>query len=286
MDETLREDLSDLVFEVRLATGGQALVVLLFEHKSAPDSMTSFQVLRYIVGICDQRRRNGEPLCCVIPIVLYHGERPWNVARNLRELIDVPDALREYIPAFHLPLVDLSQCSDEELRQESLFFAHMMLLKYMLRSELPERLPEILGLLRVLLSSQTGFESFEAILRYLATGTDRISRDHLQAVVRDLLQTDEESIMPTIAEQWIQEGFDKGFEKGIEQGIERGIGQGIEQGIERGIEQGIEKGEVIGRIRALQEFLNRPVDSRADLEKLDRNSLDQLAAQLDEFRRT
>ena len=92
--------------------------------------------------------------------------------------------------------------------------------------------------------------------------------------------------MPTIAEQWIQEGFDKGFEKGIEQGIERGIGQGIEQGIERGIEQGIEKGEVIGRIRALQEFLNRPVDSRADLEKLDRNSLDQLAAQLDEFRRT
>jgi predicted transposase/invertase (TIGR01784 family) len=32
--------------------------------------------------------------------------------------------------------------------------------------------------------------------------------------------------MPTIAEKWVQEGFEKGIEKGIEQGIEKGIEEG------------------------------------------------------------
>ncbi len=257
VDETLRESLSDLVFNVELASGGEALVVLLFEHKSSPDEMTPFQVLRYIVGICDERRRNGQPLCCVIPIVLYHGVRQWSVARTLPELIDVPNSLRRYIPQFSMPLIDLSQCTDEDLRGESLFFAHMLLLKYIQRDELPERLPEILRLFGRLLPPATGLESLETILRYLVSGTDRVSREQLRTAITETLRTEGESIMPTIAEQWIQEG----------------------------IEKGREEGELIGRIRTLQEVLGRKVDTPEELAKLSREDLERVAAELNAAQR-
>jgi len=82
VDSTLRESLSDLVFEVPLVDGDEALAVILFEHKSHPDPLTPLQVLRYIVRILDQRLREGQALCCVIPLVLYRGEQGWNVARS------------------------------------------------------------------------------------------------------------------------------------------------------------------------------------------------------------
>lgn len=46
--------------------------------------------------------------------------------------------------------------------------------------------------------------------------------DDLKQLVLKSIDTGSE-IMPTIAEQWIQEGEVKGMEKGIERGIEKGI---------------------------------------------------------------
>ncbi|MEZ6092453.1 MAG: Rpn family recombination-promoting nuclease/putative transposase, partial [Pirellulaceae bacterium] len=203
VNRQLRENLSDLVFHVRLAGNDrEALVVLLFEHKSSPDEMTPFQVLRYMVEINHERQRNGQPLCCVIPIVLYHGPHQWKVARTVQELVDVPQSLKPFVPQFSMSLIDLSQCSDDELRHESLFLATMMLLKYIKRDELALRLPDVLRLYRQLLPPATALESLEAVLRYIISGTDRITRDGLGTLVTKALQTQGESLMPTIAEQW------------------------------------------------------------------------------------
>lgn len=258
INKVLREGHSDLVFEVDLADERQGFVVLLFEHKSSPDPTTAFQVLRYIVAINEERQRSGDSLSCVIPMVLYHGPQRWNVACSVRDLIDVPDSLRGYIPDFTLPLLDLSQCSDQELREESLFLAHMALLKYIQRDELPQRLPEILGLFRKLLPPATALESLETILRYLATATERVSREDLIATVKQVLKGTGDSIMPTIAEQWKQEG------------------------IERGIEQGIERGKVVGRIQTLQEVLGRDVSTVESLAGKSVQQLQAFAAELNE----
>ncbi len=265
VNKLLREGMSDLVFEIELAHGSQAYVVFLFEHKSAPDATTPFQVLRYMVHINEQRLRTGEPLCCVIPLVLYHGRERWNTARTTRELIDAPDALKAYIPTFVLPLLDLSVCSDQELRQESLFLAYMSLLKYIQRDELPERLPEILGLIRRLLPPATALESLETVLRYLVSGTDRVTRDELTSVVTNVLESEGTIIMPTIAEQWKQEGFEKGRSEGRSEGRE----------------EGIEKGKLIGRVRTLEEFLSRSPTSEESLSNLSIEQLQQLAKALE-----
>ena len=249
IDPSLREGISDLLFNVELSNGEDGYVVLLFEHKSEPDPWTAFQVLRYMVSVNEQRNRNGLPLCCVIPLVLYHGAKRWTVATSMEELVRTPEALRCYIPQFTMPLLDLSQISDVELRGESLFLAYMSLLKYIKRDELPDRLPELLGLFRQLLPPATALESFETILRYLGSGTDRVSRDELRLAITQAIKTEGESIMPTIAEEWRKEGLEKGREEG----------------------------KLIGRILALEEFLCRTSSTEESLQQLTLAALERMA---------
>jgi predicted transposase/invertase (TIGR01784 family) len=59
IDEELRQHFSDLLYRVNLKSGGDALVYILFEHKSGPDEWVAFQLLRYEVRIWESERRNG-----------------------------------------------------------------------------------------------------------------------------------------------------------------------------------------------------------------------------------
>jgi predicted transposase YdaD len=83
VDEQLREHFSDLLYRVGLRAGGEAFVFILLEHKSAPDTRVAIQLLRYLAQTWD---RMPEPLPLIIPVVIYHGEQPWNVGRRLRDL--------------------------------------------------------------------------------------------------------------------------------------------------------------------------------------------------------
>ena len=121
VDEQLRQAHSDLLFRTRLADGSEAAIYLLFEHKSVADRLTVFQVLRYILKINEQRLRDHQELCCVIPIVVYHGANPWNAPRSLRQLIQVPAPLEPFVPDFSLQIMDLSQIEDSEFRGDAFF---------------------------------------------------------------------------------------------------------------------------------------------------------------------
>jgi predicted transposase/invertase (TIGR01784 family) len=75
----LRTAYSDLVY--RVAYRGEALnVYLLFEHKSWAEHWTALQLLRYIAAEGEQYRKQHPKtrhLPPVLPLVIYHGERPW-----------------------------------------------------------------------------------------------------------------------------------------------------------------------------------------------------------------
>jgi len=266
VDDELREVFSDLVFTLELAGSGreESVVYLLFEHKSTPDRLVAFQLLKYVVRIGEQRLRDGLPLCCVLPIVVYHGVQPWNGARTLTDLVDCPPELTRFVPDMSLELFDLSRHPDEQLRDESLLQAVLMLLKYIYREELPERLFDVLKLLADLEHQPDGLECIRMVLRYVASGTDQMSGEELRGVVRQSLKTKGEDLMPTIAEQWVQEGREEGREEGLAEGRQKGI----------------EQGEMIGRIRFAQEMLGQPVSDRSELALLEKEKLAQLDEQL------
>src|SRR5579884_3133489 len=69
--ELLGQHHSDLLFEIQLKTGQDALAYVLLEHKSSPDQTTRLQLLRYIVRILTRWHKEHEclPLPPVLPVV-------------------------------------------------------------------------------------------------------------------------------------------------------------------------------------------------------------------------
>ncbi|KAF0137140.1 MAG: hypothetical protein FD153_1769, partial [Rhodospirillaceae bacterium] len=65
MDGALGQHHTDLLFRFRLRSGGEVLVHVVAEHKSAPDSLARLQLLRYVVRVLirwvGERRRQRLP---------------------------------------------------------------------------------------------------------------------------------------------------------------------------------------------------------------------------------
>jgi predicted transposase/invertase (TIGR01784 family) len=193
IDDSLRMSQSDQLYEVDLHDTEQPIAVyLLFEHKSAPDRLMPFQLLKYMVRIWEQRLRDSSTLCPIVPLLLYHGEKAWNTSRSMRDVMAVREEFQRYVPEFAIELLDLSQTSDEQLRENANLKAFLLLLKYIRREELPERLPEILKLFAAIADQPSGLDSLKTVLIYLSNGTERIDRNQLlEAVVGTLHQQGE-----------------------------------------------------------------------------------------------
>ena len=248
-DEELRESHSDLLYQISFQDGRNGFVFVLFEHKSAPDPLTPLQLLRYKVRIWERQLREKTVLSPIIPLILYHGETPWTTSRTMQDILKAPPEIICCVPQFQSQLIDLSQYSDSELKEKVLFNAALIVLKYIQSKELPARLARIVQLFAQLTGEPRGLECLQAALVYLSNATDQINRKQLIEVVRNTLDEQEESLMPTIAEEWIQEGLEKGLEQGLEQGLDQGLEKGLEQGLEKGLGKGLRSG-----IRAILEL--------------------------------
>jgi predicted transposase/invertase (TIGR01784 family) len=110
IDPDLAEHRSDLLYAVPLADGAPGDVYVLFEHKSYPEPAIVLDLLRYLVRIWEQWRRehSGEPLPVIVPLMLYHGRERWSAATRFATLLQAPPALLPYIPDFGYQLTDLS----------------------------------------------------------------------------------------------------------------------------------------------------------------------------------
>jgi Putative transposase, YhgA-like len=153
-------------------------------------------------------------LPAILPLVIYHGKARWRIARSFSSLVDAPEVFKPYIPDLTYLLTDLSRFSDDEIKGTVTLRVGLLILKYIFRGELQERLPGVLGLLRELSGQQSGLEFIETVLRYLGSAAEMPKEDLKRAVVQALPEG--EQLMATPAEQWIQEGLIKGIQEGLE----------------------------------------------------------------------
>ena len=106
-------------------------LTFLLDHKSAPDKFVNLQLLRYMTAIWAKQQENKKTLTPIIPIIFYHGEKDW-VYHSFEDLFPkFDDDLRPFLPEFNYHLTDLSNYSDEELKNPIvirlsgfLFFQH------------------------------------------------------------------------------------------------------------------------------------------------------------------
>jgi predicted transposase/invertase (TIGR01784 family) len=278
----LWEHSSDLLYQVALRRGGSpAYIYVLFEHKSYPDRMVAFQLLRYMVRIWERDRQQGLKLAPMMPVVLYHGEAQWKIAPNFRALFEeMPVELAPYLPEYRYWLCDLSQYSDEQIKGEMILQVGLLTLKYILRDDLREHLVDILGLFRDLSQQQTGLEYLETVLRYLAGGTSKITDEELWKAVATAFPKGE-ALVGTIAEKWVEQGLQRGLQQGEQLGFKKGRQEGKQIGLKKGLQQGLQKGERQAKLKALRQILTirfeaPPPDFERRLEPLDLPVLEEL----------
>ncbi|MBE7471959.1 MAG: Rpn family recombination-promoting nuclease/putative transposase [Anaerolineales bacterium] len=226
IDPDLQAHFSDILYRVGLVQGNAAYVYVLFEHKSYPEPRIAWQLLRYMARIWEQADKQGEPLLPVLPLVVYHGRQRWQVARRFSALFDLPGELRPYLPEFEYHLADLSQYSQADIKDRVeravILQLGLLSLKYIYAEDVGEQLEKIIRLALALLEQRTGLEYINTILRYMVAGSDKLSEEQLRTIVLRVIEEGDE-LMPTIAEQWIEQGQAIGLEKGREEGREAAL---------------------------------------------------------------
>ncbi|MFN9606149.1 MAG: Rpn family recombination-promoting nuclease/putative transposase [Planctomycetota bacterium] len=254
IDPRLRESHADLLYSVQMLRQGEsqgdALVYILLEHKSQSDELTCFQLLRYIVRIWEQRQRDGQPLCPVVPLVIYHGETAWSATRSVEELKGVPQELLDCSVRFSFPLLDLGQVPDESLSTDPFLQSILNLLKYGRRRDLADRLERI----------------FQWLLEHGAT---KFRKEHLDAIVVYIMATSVALPMETLT-MTVQKIFPTQIEPGSI----------ADQLLKKGREEGREEGELFGRIRLLQKLLGLSQSTDEELITKSSADLDAMATEL------
>lgn len=221
IEDALKKRFSDLLFSVSPvgAPSHRVLLYLLFEHQSQPRELMAFRLLRYEVDIWSgylAEHEGARRLPAIIPLVLYHGERAWQVPRNLRALIDVEALeapvraeIERYLPAFEYLLDDLSVVPDQALKQRPMSAASRLVLGALKRGragdwkgllvDWPEVMEEVLG-------GIDGLQRVTQVLLYLMS-VNRVSPEEIETFLKEHVMSEniEETFLST-ADQLILRG--------------------------------------------------------------------------------
>lgn len=225
IDEELEEYFSDILFKTNI-NQKEGYIYFLFEHKSYVSDTISLQLLKYILKIWEQKfkKEKQKKLPLIIPMVIYHGENKWNIAKKLTDMIEgvaeLPKEILKYIPNYEYILYDLSPYGEEEIKGNVQLRIFLEILKAIYNKDIEEFIKvlekSIIALER-LENQDKGIDYFETFIRYIMNARQDISITDVYEVVKNISLERSEEIM-TIAEQLIKEGMEKGIEKGIEKG--------------------------------------------------------------------
>jgi predicted transposase/invertase (TIGR01784 family) len=197
-----------------------------------------FQFLKYMVRIWElhlKQNKKAETLPVIIPIVIYHGPREWEVDTRFISLFNAPGYMREYVPDFNYNLYDMSHVPDEEIKGAVLLRILFMTLKYIFTPELRYKLrEEIFPLFLELKDKEKGTEYLEALLRYLTGSARSLPEDELHETVTQLFEEGGD-VMATIAEKWKRQGKEEGKKEGKREGKREGKWDVVKNSLKEGL---------------------------------------------------
>ena len=155
-------------------------------------------------------------------LFFYIGERPWNAARQLSQLVEVDERFESYFHDYKMNLIEITGNTSYNFNEEDV---HNLF--YICRSIYDQSIYE--GT-----SNHFGLVK-SSVLKVVKTLTDVewLDLEELEEKEEIEMCEAEKRWLEAKSKEWEAEGIKKGIEQGIEQGIERGIEQGIEQGIEK-----------------------------------------------------
>ena len=218
------------------------MVYILVEHQSTVDRTMGYRLLSYMCQIWERQRREYtaqevpksewrfQP---ILPIVFYTGEQKWETLPSLETLIDVPEALRRFLPSFDVLMLDVKRAADETLVASDHPFGWV--LTVLKEADAEDIEPFVEALRRFGNHLQSLPEADRSVWQqaiyylYLLIFFRRSVEERavLEQIVSETqpnlgLSEEEEHLMQSMAEHYFQQGIQQGIQQGKEQGIEQG----------------------------------------------------------------
>ncbi|MFN3788229.1 Rpn family recombination-promoting nuclease/putative transposase [Sulfurihydrogenibium azorense] len=207
----------DIAFDCKLKdkdgneTDGQIYIV--FEHKSYPDKHTPSQISFYKSVMMEEDERLSRPYRPVIPIVFYHGEKPWNIPTKIPQLQNIDDYLEEYTHSLSYILFDTTKLEDIFLIENLYLNACLLSAIYTMKNIFKD-LEHLKPILEKLV-----LEDVRECLYIIIDYTVIVKKD-LETIEKVLEEIGGEEKMMTLTEKWKMEGLQEGLKRLIQESQE------------------------------------------------------------------
>ena len=212
---------SDVLLRAKTVEGEDVLVYVLIEHKSAPEKWVALQLLRYLSRIYERwhtaHPRKDLPL--VVPMVVYHGEDPWNAPATFGGLLAGRKPATPMHLDFGIELVNVGKIPDEALSEHPLLSRSMYLLKYGPRTRARVTVVELVVVLRFIREENREF--FARAFRYTVNVSPAEHEAEIFEEVRRVIP-EEEVVYRTVADELRDQGRNEGLREGEARGEARG----------------------------------------------------------------
>ena len=233
VEESLKAKLSDMVFSVQMHDktedkSNNAFIYILTEHQSYSDYWIALRLLKYSLLLLEKHAAGKNRLPIILPLVIYNGKSKYKAPKNIFDLFSFPDIARKALTEDY-NLIDLQAMDDDSID----YGKHLSFLLYTMK-HIHER--DTLAMIRdamsrcsraIVIDKEQNYILTRLILWYSGSKVPEKSKHLLEQLIVDNLPKDEaNNIMRTIADSYIEEGFNKGIIQGIEKGMEKGIEQG------------------------------------------------------------
>ena len=224
-DLRARED--DIIWRVRWGSEWMYVYILL-EFQSTIDRFMAVRMLVYLGLLYQDLIRAGQltadgRLPPVLPGVLYNGNKAWDAAHEIGELIvEPPPGMERYRPQLHYFLLDEGRFSDTELAPLKNLAAALFRLE---GSRTPQDVERVLAALIEWLKSPEQASMRRAFTVWLkrvflpgrVPGVEFSNLNDLQEVQSMLAER-----VIEWTEEWKRQGAEKGRQEGMEEGLQKG----------------------------------------------------------------
>ncbi len=211
IDPQLKLSVTDMLFSANFA-GKPGYIYLLTEHRSTANRWQPFTMLRYIIQIMEQHRKETKAkyLPLVYPIVFYNGQTRYPYSTDILDLFDQPRELVHELLFQPFQLIDLNAIPDEDLKTNTWLSIMTIIMKHIYARDILPYIEGLAGVWREV--EQDGGDNYiEAAFNYLLTTSETPNPETLVKVAQENLSYNLRETVMTVAQQLEERGRQRGL---------------------------------------------------------------------------
>ncbi|MDC7233902.1 MAG: Rpn family recombination-promoting nuclease/putative transposase [Spirochaetales bacterium] len=192
---------ADMIYRVELS-GKEIYFYILLEFQSSPDKRIPVRLFSYLLLFYDQLIKHSQKgkLPAVFPMVLYNGEKPWNVPLSLQDLIEDSIIPASYIPHVRYYLLEERNVLDSKLEEVKNLAAAVI---YFERHNREEEMIKTIRKIENLLADEDFSDIRQYLLWVFRISGESVSPDEIQKLRN---KTEGQGMLETLGDRLMEKG--------------------------------------------------------------------------------